>query len=141
MFDSSASMSLEKTLEDFERGLTLFAQIRPAHFLGYITTSLAQSGAGDPLKRSCALWAYAIVVRLSQKRPASSSVNSPLRVITSLIYERCKGRQQDLERACEAALKFRPTLFDLCPREDFERVYSRLLEAKRARVRARTSVH
>jgi hypothetical protein len=125
--DSSASMSLEKILEDFERGLTLFAQIR--------------FGVGDPLKRSCALWAYAIMVRLSQKRPASSSVNSSLRVITSLIYERCKGRQQDLERACEAALKFRPTLDDLCPREDFERVHDRLLEAKRARVRARTSVH
>ena len=139
--DSSASMSLEKTLEDFERGLTLFAEIRPGHFLSYIATGLAQNGAGDPLKRSCALWAYAIMVRLSQKRPASSSVNSPLRVITSLIYERCKGRQQDLERACEAALKFRPTLFDLCPREDFGRAYNRLDEAKRARLRAQTSVH
>jgi hypothetical protein len=128
--DSSASMSLEKILEDFERGLTLFAQFR-----------FAQNGAGDPLKRSCSLWAYAIMVRLSQKRPASSSVNSSLRVITSLIYERCKGRQQDLERACEAALKFRPTLDDLWPREDFERVHDRLLEAKRARVRARTSLH
>ena len=126
--NSSASVSLEKILEDFERGLTSFAQIR-------------FPSVGDPLKRSCAYWAYIIMVRLSQKRPASSSVNSPLRVITSLIYERCKGRQQDLERACEAALKFRPRLDDLCPREDFERVYNRLLEAKRARVRARTSVH
>ena len=128
--NSSASMSLEKILEDLERGLTSLAQPR-----------FAQNGVGDPLKKSCALFAYAIMVRLSQKRPASSSVNSSLRVITSLIYERCKGRQQDLERACEAALKSRPTLDDLCPREDFERVYSRLLEAKRARVRARTSVH
>src|SRR6516165_3848953 len=129
-FDSSASMSIEKILEDLERGLTSFAE-----------TKYFPKNVGDPLKRSCALWAYAIVVRLSQKRPASSSVNSPLRVITSLIYERCKGRQQDLERACEAALKLRPTLFDLCPREDFGRAYNRLDEAKRARLRAQTSVH
>jgi hypothetical protein len=139
--DSSASMSLEKILEDFERGLTLFAQIRPGNVLSYIATNLAQNGAGDPLKRMCALWAYAIMVRLSQKRPASSSARSSLRVITSLVYERCKGRQQDLERACEAALKLRPTLFDLCSREDFGRVYSRLREAKLARIRAQTSVH
>jgi len=130
MNDSSASTSLEKILEDIERGLTLFTQNRFPH-----------SGAADPLKRTCAYWAYVIMVRLSQKRPASSSVNSPLRVITSLIYERCKGRQQDLERACEAALKFRPALDDLCPRELFEKIHDRLLEAKRARVRARTSVH
>src|SRR5262249_19648485 len=111
MNDSSASTSLEKILEAIERGLTLFTQNRFPH-----------SGAAGPLKRTCAYWAYVIMVRLSQKRPASSSVNSPLRVITSLIYERCKGRQQDLERACEAALKFRPTLDFLCPRDDFERV-------------------
>jgi hypothetical protein len=134
-------MFLEKILEDFERGLTLFAQIRVAQVAQVAQTRFAQNGAADPLKRTCALWAYAIMVRLSQKRPASSSVNSSLRVITSLIYERCKGRQQDLERACEAALKFRPTLFDLCPREDFGRAYNRLLEAKRARLRAQTSVH
>jgi hypothetical protein len=123
-------MSLEKILEDFERGLTSFAQAK------YFPKNV-----GDPLKRTCAYWAYAIMVRLSQKRPASSSVNSPLRVITSLIYERCKGRQQDLERACEAALKFRPTLFDLCPREDFGRAYNHLYEVKRARLRAQTSIH
>ena len=127
-FDSSASMSIEKILEDLERGLTSFAE-----------TKYFPKNVGDPLKRSCALWAYAIVVRLSKKRPTSSSVNSSLRVITSLIYERCKGRQQDLERACEAALKFRPTLFDLCPREDFGRAYNRLDEG--ARLRAQTSVH
>jgi hypothetical protein len=120
--EGSTPMSLEKILAITDK---------------LLTHDLARKETGDPLKRQCASWAYVIMVRLSQKRLTSSSARSPLRVIASLIYEKCKGREVDLERACEAALKFRPTLDDVCLRENFEY----FLEGKRARVRVRTSVH
>jgi hypothetical protein len=59
----------------------------------------------DYTKALCASRAYSIMVKCSKKPPASSSENSPLRVIASLIYQHCTGKRQDLERACEDTLR------------------------------------
>jgi hypothetical protein len=82
------------------------------------------SAASDHIKILCAEIAVNIILHCSQKKPASSSANSPLRIITGLIYEQCTGkRQRDLERACEAALRRKrepvpdlEVLFDRDPR-------------------------
>jgi hypothetical protein len=63
------------------------------------------SAASDRIKFACAARGHDIMLRCSQKAPASSSANSALRVIASLIYEHCTRKRQDLERACEAALR------------------------------------
>jgi hypothetical protein len=63
------------------------------------------SAAVDYTKAVCACSAYGIIKACSKKPPASSSENSPLRVIASLIYLHCTGKRQDLERACEATLR------------------------------------
>ncbi len=63
------------------------------------------SGAADRIKFSCAARGHNIMLKCSKKTPASSSANSPLRVIAGLIYEHCTGKWRDLERACEAALR------------------------------------
>jgi hypothetical protein len=63
------------------------------------------SAAMDYIKAWCASSAKRIMLQCSKKPPASSSENSPLRVIASLIYQYCTGKQQDLERACEDVLR------------------------------------
>jgi len=63
------------------------------------------SASMDYTKAMCAFRAYSIMEECSKKPPASSSENSPLRVIASLIYQHCTGKRQDLERACEDALR------------------------------------
>jgi len=65
------------------------------------------SAAMDAIKAMCASRAYSIIEKCSKKPPASSSENSPLRVIAGLIYQHCTGKRQDLERACEDALRRR----------------------------------
>jgi hypothetical protein len=63
------------------------------------------SASMDYTKALCASRAYSIMVECSKKPPASSSENSTLRVIASLIYQHCTGKRQDLERACEDTLR------------------------------------
>ena len=63
------------------------------------------SASMDYIKAVCAYEAYKIMMECSKKPPASSSENSPLRVIASLIYQHSTGKRQDLERACEDTLR------------------------------------
>jgi hypothetical protein len=63
-----------------------------------------QSGKDDVLLW-CARTAFSLLVS-SDRRPTSGSVQSPYRVIASLLYEIVTGeRGHDLRRACDAHLK------------------------------------
>jgi hypothetical protein len=65
-------------------------------------------GRGDQVKEWCALSAWRWIVKFSQARPTSGSINSPYREIASLVYEAVTGNQdKDFERTCEAVLKRR----------------------------------
>jgi hypothetical protein len=100
-----------------------------------------QDATADIVKPMCACCAYATIEAFSEKRPTSSSAASPLRVIAGLIYECCTGRQQDLERACEAALQWRPTMDEIIGRYAFKEGYDHFIELERALVQSQNKKH
>jgi hypothetical protein len=94
------------------------------------------SAPRDYSKALCASRAYRIMVECSKKRPTSSSENSPLRVIASLIFQHCTGKRQDLERACEDALRRGGrgwTSDDPAPRALFDSLVREILARQHAR--------
>jgi hypothetical protein len=59
----------------------------------------------DLMKMWCAISAYEIIERLSD-RPPTGTVEGPLRTVASLLYEAATGKPEvDLKRACDAKLK------------------------------------
>jgi hypothetical protein len=54
----------------------------------------------DPTKRDCAQRAFELMREFSEQEPAST-IESPFRTITSLLYQAISGKRQDLKKACD----------------------------------------
>jgi hypothetical protein len=62
--------------------------------------------SNDPIKAWCATTVAQLILKFSERRPTSSSPNSPFREITSLIYQAITVEPNaDLKRACDDVLR------------------------------------